>query len=92
RRTGFTVVADALPRERWALATGVLFVVLGGLFPRAIVVQRSAGTDHHPGLIHSDLRGSPLRKHLRGGRDSRSTPLLANSPRATQIFEAAGLR
>lgn len=93
RRTGFTVVADALPRERWALVTGVLFVVLGGLFPRAIVVQRSAGTDHHhPGLIHSGLRRSPLRKHSLGGRDSRSTPLLANSPRGTQIFEAAGLR
>lgn len=45
RRTGFTLIADALPRERWALAAGVLFVVLGGLFPGAIVVQRSAGTD-----------------------------------------------
>jgi NADH-quinone oxidoreductase subunit M len=43
-RTGFTVMADALPRERWALATAVLFVVLGGLFPRRIVVQRSVGT------------------------------------------------
>jgi len=37
RRTGFTVMADALPRERWILAAGVLFVVLGGLFPNAIV-------------------------------------------------------
>jgi len=37
RRTGFTIMADALPRERWILATGVLFVVLGGLFPNAIV-------------------------------------------------------
>ncbi|MGP0076050.1 MAG: proton-conducting transporter membrane subunit [Bryobacteraceae bacterium] len=37
RHTGFTVMADALPRERWILAVGVLFVVLGGLFPRAIV-------------------------------------------------------
>jgi len=42
RRTGFTVMADALPRERWILAAGVLFVVLGGLFPNAIVAQRSA--------------------------------------------------
>lgn len=42
RRTGFTIMADALPRERWILAAGVLFVVLGGLFPRAMVVQRSA--------------------------------------------------
>ena len=37
RRTGFTVMADALPRERWILAAAVLFVVLGGLFPNAIV-------------------------------------------------------
>jgi NADH-quinone oxidoreductase subunit M len=42
RRTGFTVPADALPRERWILAAGVLFVVFGGLFPNAIVVLRSA--------------------------------------------------
>jgi len=37
RRTGFTVMADALPRERWILTAAVLFVVLGGLFPNAIV-------------------------------------------------------
>jgi len=42
RRTGFTVMADALPRERWILAFGILFIVLGGLFPNAIVIQRSA--------------------------------------------------
>jgi NADH-quinone oxidoreductase subunit M len=45
RRTGFTSMADALPRERWILATGMLFVVLGGLFPNAIVAQRSAEAD-----------------------------------------------
>jgi NADH-quinone oxidoreductase subunit M len=45
RRTGFTVMADALPRERWILAAGVLFVVLGGLFPNVIVAQRSAEVD-----------------------------------------------
>ncbi len=38
RRTGFTVMADALPRERWILTAVVLFVVLGGLFPNAIVL------------------------------------------------------
>ncbi|HEV3331474.1 MAG TPA: proton-conducting transporter membrane subunit [Bryobacteraceae bacterium] len=37
RRTGFTMMADALPRERWILTAGVLFVVLGGLFPNTIV-------------------------------------------------------
>jgi NADH:ubiquinone oxidoreductase subunit 4 (subunit M) len=42
RRTGFTVEADALPRERWVLAATVLFVVFGGLFPNAIVIQHSA--------------------------------------------------
>lgn len=42
RRTGFTVMADTLPRERWILAVGVLFVVLGGLFPNAIVARRAA--------------------------------------------------
>jgi NADH-quinone oxidoreductase subunit M len=41
-RTGFTVPADALPRERWVLTAGVVFVVLGGLYPNAIVVLRSA--------------------------------------------------
>jgi len=45
RRTGFTHMADALPRERWILAAGVLFVVLGGLFPNMIVAQRSADAD-----------------------------------------------
>lgn len=45
RRTGFTLMADALPRERWILTAGVLFVVLGGLFPNVIVAQRSAETD-----------------------------------------------
>lgn len=45
RRTGFTLMADALPRERWVLVAGVLFVVLGGLFPNAIVAQRSTEAD-----------------------------------------------
>jgi len=42
RRTGLTHMADALPRERWTLAAGLLFVVLGGLFPNLIVARRSA--------------------------------------------------
>ena len=42
RRTGFTAMVDALPRERWILAAGVVFVVLGGLFPDVIVAPRSA--------------------------------------------------
>ena len=45
RRTGFTVMADALPRERWILAGIVLFLVLGGLFPNATVIEHSSGVD-----------------------------------------------
>lgn len=45
RRTGFTHMADALPRERWTLAAGVLFVVIGGIFPNLIVARRSAEAD-----------------------------------------------
>ena len=45
RRTGFTIMADALPRERWALAAGVAFVVFGGLFPNAIVTLQTAEAD-----------------------------------------------
>jgi NADH-quinone oxidoreductase subunit M len=45
RRTGFTVMADALPRERWILAGIVLFVILGGLFPDATVIEHSSGVE-----------------------------------------------
>jgi NADH-quinone oxidoreductase subunit M len=45
RRTGFTAVVDALPRERWILAIGIVFVVLGGLFPNVIVARRSSEAD-----------------------------------------------
>ena len=45
RRTGFTVMADALPRERWVLAGIVLFVVFGGLFPNATVIEHSSEVD-----------------------------------------------
>jgi NADH-quinone oxidoreductase subunit M len=53
RRTGFTAMVDALPRERWALAVGLLFVVFGGLFPNVIVAQRSAEADTVVGAIHT---------------------------------------
>ncbi len=45
RRTGFTHMADALPRERWVLSAGLLFVVVGGFFPHLIVAQWSAEAD-----------------------------------------------
>jgi len=53
-RTGFTVTADALPRERWILAAGVLFVVLGGLFPNTIVIRHSAEVD----IVEHSVRNS----------------------------------
>jgi NADH-quinone oxidoreductase subunit M len=57
RRTGFTLMADALPRERWILAAGMLFVVLGGLFPNTIVAQRSAEAD----TVEQALSSQPRR-------------------------------
>lgn len=36
-RTGFTAMADALPRERWSLTAALLFLVLGGLFPQILL-------------------------------------------------------
>jgi len=53
RRTGFTVMADALPRERWILAGIVLFVVLGGLFPNATVIEHSSEVD----VVDATTRG-----------------------------------
>lgn len=64
RRTGFTVMADALPRERWALAAGVLFVVIGGLFPRAIVVQRSAEASIAGRTVHASANSASPRRML----------------------------
>jgi NADH:ubiquinone oxidoreductase subunit 4 (subunit M) len=58
RRTGFTHMADALPRERWILSTGVLFVVLGGLFPNMIVAQRSADADKVAQSIYSNAQNT----------------------------------
>ena len=62
RRTGFTVMADALPRERWILAAGVLFVVFGGLFPNAIVIQRSLDADFVQEAIHTAANVNPVAK------------------------------
>jgi NADH-quinone oxidoreductase subunit M len=59
RRTGFTVMADALPRERWILTAGVLFVVLGGLFPTAFIALQSAQAE-----IVDQANNSPARRHF----------------------------
>lgn len=79
RRTGFTHMADALPRERWILAAGLLFVVLGGVFPNLIVARRSAEAD---ALANS--RAS--RASLSGGKESERHPH-AGSARSRGLAE-----
>ena len=46
-------MADTLPRELRILAAGLLFVVFGGLFPNAIVIQRSSEADLVQEAIHT---------------------------------------
>ncbi len=60
RRTGFTVMADALRRERWILAVGVLFIVLGGVFPNRMVIQHSS--DIVQDAIHPSVTPGRIRK------------------------------
>jgi NADH-quinone oxidoreductase subunit M len=70
RRTGFTVMADALPRERWILTAGVLFVVFGGLFPNAIVAPGALDAETVEQVTDAPARsvplsGKPLLTHMR---------------------------
>jgi NADH-quinone oxidoreductase subunit M len=85
RRTGFTVMADALPRERWILAGIVLFVVLGGLFPNATVIEHSSEVDvvdeavlafdnPNRGTGYSDDNSSMQRPHLNPSATSITVP------------------
>jgi NADH-quinone oxidoreductase subunit M len=74
RRTGFTVMADALPRERWVLAGIVLFVVLGGLFPNATVIEHSSAVDVIDENVH---RGTGYLKNI--------SSINARHPNATSI-------
>jgi NADH-quinone oxidoreductase subunit M len=62
RRTGFTTIADALPREQWILAAGVLFVVLGGLFPNAMVAPRLAEAEAAGPAAHALPRPSATQR------------------------------
>jgi NADH-quinone oxidoreductase subunit M len=62
RRTGFTVLADALPREQWILTAGVLFVVLGGLFPSAMVAPRLAEPETARRATYAPLRPTPIQR------------------------------
>lgn len=78
RRTGFTVTADALPRERWVLAGIVLFVVFGGLFPNATVIEHSSEVD----VVEQTIR--PFDSLNRGKGDSSKNAQRLN-PSATPI-------
>jgi NADH-quinone oxidoreductase subunit M len=73
-RTGFTITADALPRERWILTAGVLFVVLGGLFPSAFVALQSAQAE-----IVDQANNRPAGQHLTA--DTRSVVATEDSKR-----------
>ena len=85
RRTGFTVMADALPRERWILAATVLFVVFGGLFPNAIVIQHSAEAVVVDEVIHSSeilnsITTQQSTIHASDAQADRIDPFVAEKP------------
>lgn len=55
-------LSDALPRERWVLTAAVLFLVLGGLFPRTLLRLPAAAAErlavpaaHHSTGMHAKL-------------------------------------
>jgi NADH-quinone oxidoreductase subunit M len=81
RKTGFTVMADALPRERWILALGVLFVIFGGLFPSAIVAPRVAEAEAVEHAMQAPMRPSKIADQelpsIRSGKRS-ETPINAD--------------
>jgi NADH-quinone oxidoreductase subunit M len=76
RRTGFTVMADALPRERWVLAGLVLFVIFGGLFPNATVIEHSSGVD----VVDEASRTLDNLNHVKG-RSNTSAPIECPTPK-----------
>jgi NADH:ubiquinone oxidoreductase subunit 4 (subunit M) len=82
RRTGFTHTADALPRERWILAMGVLFVVLGGLFPNAFVALQSAQVE-----VVNQGNDSPVRRPFAPIRISDFVITSEDLNHGSEIFE-----
>jgi NADH-quinone oxidoreductase subunit M len=98
RRTGFTVMADALPRERWILAAGVVFVVAGGLFPSVLVGALSGIGPAGAPVLPSPIQPRPqdampphdgARHEHHGGGESEDGPgrlrrLVAKSPAMTR--------
>jgi len=89
RRTGFTVVADALPRERWSLAAGVIFVVLGGLFPNTIISPQSAEAEASMQAMNAPSTDGQLDLKSRGRMEG--PPRLGDSLREQRIYPV-GLR
>ncbi|HXU19952.1 MAG TPA: proton-conducting transporter membrane subunit [Verrucomicrobiae bacterium] len=89
RRTGFTVMADALPRERWILAAGVLFVVFGGVFPNAVVIQRSSEADMVQEAIHTAAELNPVGKVNRHPGNYQSLPRADAGPMAAEAHGRA---
>jgi NADH-quinone oxidoreductase subunit M len=55
-KTRFTIMADALPRERWILTAAAVFVVLGGLFPNAIITRWAAQAEAVEQAFHAPVR------------------------------------
>jgi NADH-quinone oxidoreductase subunit M len=82
RRTGFTVMADALPRERWILAGIVLFVVLGGLFPNATVIEHSPEVD----VVNESMRTFDI-LHRGTGQSDNNSSMQRPAPRLMRDFK-----
>jgi len=82
RKTGFTIMADALPRERWILTAGTLFVVLGGLFPNAIVTRWAAQAE----AVEQALSSAGLVEDRGGPRTLSSGKVEWNWPRGSAFF------
>jgi NADH-quinone oxidoreductase subunit M len=80
QRTGFTTVVDVLPRERWTLAAGLVFVVLGGLFPGVIVARRSAEAE----LVERSIRVGPRINQPIGRRWKLRSPQVSWLPSSTR--------
>ena len=89
RRTGFTVMADALPRERWILTVVVLFVVFGGLFPKAMVVLVPISSDAVEQVAYSSRSPTqmfgPSSRGAKGGPSCESF-LMIKPPTAEQAL------
>src|SRR5215469_9112843 len=85
RRAAFTVMADALPRERWILASIVLFVVLGGLFPNPTVIEHSSEVE----VVDEAIRAFDNLNRGTGHSDNNSSMNARHPHLSTTIRDAA---